>query len=237
MSLCKKCNYDVEGNYCAQCGHPQNLNRIDGRYILSEIGKVFNFEKGIFYTIRELLIRPGKNIKTFISEDRNRLVKPILFILICSVVYSLVVQLFSVEDGYIKYFNENPTAVTAIFEWVQANYGYTNIIIAIFIAIWLKILFRRYEYNIFELLILLCFIMGIAMLIFSLFSILVVITKIKLMKIASFLFVVYLTWAIGQFYDKKKVKNYIKAFFAYLLGMISFAFTATGLGLLIDLMM
>ncbi|MEM6298978.1 MAG: DUF3667 domain-containing protein, partial [Bacteroidota bacterium] len=58
------------------------LKRIDKAYILSEISSVLNLEKGIFYTIKELLIRPGKSIRTFIHEDRTRLVKPIVFIIV-----------------------------------------------------------------------------------------------------------------------------------------------------------
>jgi hypothetical protein len=76
MDFCKLCQSELSGEFCAQCGHPQTLKRIDGTYILSEIGSVFNFEKGILFTIRELLIRPGENVQNFIHRDRNRLVKP-----------------------------------------------------------------------------------------------------------------------------------------------------------------
>ena len=82
IQVCELCETEVFGAFCSQCGRETNLKRIDGKYILSEIGSVFNFEKGILYTIRELLLRPGKNIQDFISKDRKRLVKPIVFIII-----------------------------------------------------------------------------------------------------------------------------------------------------------
>ena len=235
MNICKNCKSKVQDNYCSNCGHPQKLARINGRYILSEIGSVLNFQKGIFYTIKELIIRPGQNIKAFISEDRNRLVKPILFILICSLAYSIIIRLFHLEDGYVKFSSEEQTAITSIFEWIQNNYGYANIIMGVFISIWIKILFRKYDYNIFEILILLCFIMGIGMLMFSAFGIFEGLTKYKTMNIAGLLFLAYCTWAIGQFFEKAKMINYVKALVAYSLGLISFTFLAIGLGLLIDL--
>ena len=149
MNVCKKCKSEFQGNYCNNCGHPQKIERINGRYILSEIGSVLNFQKGILYTVKELLIRPGQNIRAYISEDRNRLVKPIMFILITSLIYTVFVRIFHFEDGYV-----------------------------------------------------------------------------------SFIFVI---WAIGQFFDKRKIVNYVKALISYLLGMITFTFVSLGIGILIDL--
>ncbi len=51
MNICKKCDKEFEGNYCPNCGHPQKIDRINGRYILFEIASVLNFQKGILYTI------------------------------------------------------------------------------------------------------------------------------------------------------------------------------------------
>ena len=66
--LCKNCEHTFEGNFCSNCGEPINLKRIDGHYIYHEIEHILHFDKGIFYTIRELLIRPGENIRSFVSE-------------------------------------------------------------------------------------------------------------------------------------------------------------------------
>ena len=62
-----------------------------------------NFDRGILYTVRELLLRPGKTVRQFIQEDRNRLVKPIVFIIVCSLIYSLIQQVVRFEDGYVGY--------------------------------------------------------------------------------------------------------------------------------------
>ncbi|TNE71436.1 DUF3667 domain-containing protein, partial [bacterium] len=126
MDICKKCNYEHNGNYCPNCGHPLKLERINGRYILSEIASILNFQKGILYTIKELLIRPGQNIRSYISEDRNRLVKPIMFILITSLVYTLFVEIFHFSDGYINYnFDDlQGSTLSVIFKWIAEHYGY-----------------------------------------------------------------------------------------------------------------
>ncbi len=241
MDTCKNCQTEITLNYCPNCGRPQHLTRVDGRYILSEIGSVLNFQKGILYTIKELLLRPRHNIRAFISEDRNRLVKPIMFILITSLIYTVVVGIFHFEDGFIDGAAdalENKASVTlAIMKWVQGNYGYANIMMAVFIGLWLKLLFRKYPFNIFEILILLCFVIGIGMLIYSAFGIVQGLTNIPLMPAGVIVAFVYTTFAIGQFFEKRKLISYIKALFAYILGMISFSVLAISIGIVIDLMM
>jgi hypothetical protein len=232
---CNKCNSDVKQNYCPNCGTPVELKRINGQYILKEIGSVLNFDKGILYTIRELLFRPGKNIQTFIIKDRNRLVKPIIFIIITSLIYMIAQQFLHFEDGYVNAGGFEESAITKIFGWIQSNYGYANILMAIFIAGWIKIFFRKYDYNFFEILILLCFAMGIGMLIYTVFGIIESTTKIRVLHIGGIIGLIYATWAIGQFFDKNKKVNYLKGFLSYLLGMITFFLGAIILGMGIDL--
>ena len=234
MTTCKNCNASISENYCPNCGEPAKLKRIDRHYIIHEIEHVLHFEKGILYTIKELLVRPGQNVRTFVSENRSRLVKPILFIIVSSLIYSVIMHFFHIKDGYVALSTKEESTTTLIFNWIQNNYGYANIVIGIFIALWLKLFFRKYKYNFFEILILLCFIMGIGMLVFSVFAIIEGLTQISLMQVSSIITLVYFSWAIGQFFEGKAV-NYIKALIAYILGMVTFAFSAIFLGLLVDL--
>ena len=231
---CKNCNAEINSKFCPDCGQPTSLKRIDGHYILHEIEHILHFERGILFTIRELVVNPGQNIKNYLSETRNRLVKPIIFIIITSLMYSLAINFFHIEDQYIKFEGGELTTSVKIFKWIQAHYGYANIIIGIFITFWLKLFFRKSDYNVFELLILLCFVTGIGMLIYALFALLQGLTSIKLMAIGGMIGISYYTWAIGQFFGKDKIFNYVKAFFAYILGLLTFVISAISIGLLIN---
>ncbi|HMR85514.1 MAG TPA: DUF3667 domain-containing protein [Niabella sp.] len=232
---CKNCSTEVNLNYCPNCGHPVKLKRINGHYIIHEIEHVLHFEKGILYTIRELLTKPGENVRHFISENRNRLVKPIIFIIITSLIYTLVNHFFHIEDGHATFDEAKKSTAVLIVKWVQDHYGYSNIIMGVFIALWIKLFFRKYDYNFYEILILLCFVMGMGMLFFAVFAIFQGLTNIDFMLIASILSVAYCSWAIGQFFDRKKTVNYVKAFASYMLGMITFWLSAFLLGTVIDL--
>jgi hypothetical protein len=234
MTNCRNCNASTNDNFCGNCGQPILLKRVDSHYVVHEITHILHFEKGIFYTIKELILRPGKNIQEFITGNRGRLVKPILFIIVTSFIYSLINNFFHIEQGYIQHSGMQNSATAIIFEWLEHYYGYTNIITGVFIAFWLKLFFKKFDYNFFEILILLCFVIGIGMLIFSVSALLEGLTHVSLMGISGIIAFAYLTWAIGQFYDGKKASSYIKALIAYLLGMITFSASALLLGFLID---
>ncbi len=278
MNHCFNCNHTLqaESKYCPQCGREQSLKRINGKYIVSEVGSVLNFEKGFFYTIKELLLRPGKTVQEFINRDRKRIVKPIIFLIICSLVYTLaeknwhfekrfvkltttesvesteksdeekVAELdtesnatfpekplekpdaettFTIDDGGISMgFNQNDGQTTTGFliKWIQSNFGYANILMAGFISLWIKLFFRKYGYNYFEIIILMCFVMGMTTLIYTFFGIIGSLSKASILKIGTNLGVIYSTYAIATFMDKDKAGSYPKAFFAYIFGMASF---------------
>jgi hypothetical protein len=235
---CKNCNKEINSKFCPDCGQPTNLKRIDGKYIIHEIEHVLHFERGILYTIRELTTNPGQNIRKYLIENRSRLVKPIIFIIITSLIYTVLNHLFHIEDGYVKYHEANgetPSAVGTMVKWVQDHYGYANIMMGVFIALWLKLFFRKSKYNFYEILIMLCFVMGMGMLIFSIFVIIQSLTNFNIITIAGVIVIAYCVWAIGQFYDKDKLSSYVKGLFAYILGMITFWIIPVLIGTIIDL--
>ncbi|WP_246228592.1 DUF3667 domain-containing protein [Paraflavitalea devenefica] len=214
---------------------PVALKRVDGPYIIHEIQHVLHFEKGILYTIKALLLQPGQNIRTFLTENRSRLVKPILFIVVTSLLYTSITHFFHIERQYAASGRLAHSATMAIMSWIESNYGYANIIMGVFIGLWLKLLCRKSGYNFFEILIMLCFVMGIGMLLFAVFALIEGVTRVDLLKVAGTVTFIYCLWAIGQFFDGKKGASYLFAFIAYLLGMVSFTMTAILTGFLIDL--
>ena len=232
---CINCNTEITSKFCPDCGQPSKLKRIDGHYILHEIEHVLHFERGILFTIRELIVNPGQNIRNYFTQNRTRLVKPIIFIIVTSLIYTLLNHFFHIEDGYVKYHEVEKSTTGEMVKWVQDHYGYANIMMGVFIALWLKLFFRKYSYNFYEILIMLCFIMGMGMLIFSVFVIAEGLTNFKMMTIAGVIGIAYCAWAIGHFFDNKKVMSYVKALGAYILGMITFWIFPVIIGTLIDL--
>jgi predicted tellurium resistance membrane protein TerC len=72
------------------------------------------------------------------------------------------------------------------------------------------------------------------MLIYTIFGIIESLTEFKVLQIGGLLGFVYVSWAIGRFFDKKKKINYLKGFLSYILGMLTFTLAAIALGTTID---
>lgn len=104
----------------------------------------------------------------------------------------------------------------------------------IFIVLWAKVLFKKYAFNFYEIQNLLCFIMGIGMLLFSVFGVFERLTNLKVLQIAGIISFAYNTWVIAQFFDRKKTINYFKAILAYTFGMLTFMLGMLSIGFLID---
>ncbi len=221
MINCKNCGSKVAQKYCPNCGQAIQLKRIDGSYIWHEIEHILHFERGILHTIKELLINPGESVRHFITENRTRLVKPIIFIIITSALYSLSQHYFHVDNAFIKFDIKEGGQAPKIKDWLDQYLGYLNIIIGIFIAFWAKIFYKKYDYNFFEIQILLCFLVGVQMLFFALMTAIQGLTHLYVLDIAGIIGTIYITWGIANFFDKSKAINYLKAIGSYLLGLIS----------------
>lgn len=215
------------------------VTRINFQYLISEIGNVLAFKKGIFFTVKELIIRPGQSVRIFLNEDRSYLVKPILFTFFCAFVYSIVQQQFGFEDGYYeevyKEIDANSPSLQ-IVDWIRHNYGYANIIMGFFIVPWLKVFFRKYDYNFFELIVLWLYVSGLSMLIYLVFGIAESLTGWPLFLASAVISGVYTAWAIGLFYNKKNMLSYIKALICWLLGALLFNVFATIIGVTLDIL-
>jgi hypothetical protein len=234
MNSCKKCNEPVYGNYCSNCGQPAKLKRIDRHYIFQEIGNVLNINGKILYTIKGLLASPGKMVRQFIEEDRSRYVKPIPFIIITSLIYTLVFYFFSIFD-YAQLSQMGESTVVLFLNWMQEYSGYANVMIGVFVAFFIRLFYRKSDYNIPEIFVLLCFVFGIGMLIFSVFGIFQALLHFSTIYISSLIVIAYFTWATGQFFNPQKAASYIKAFLSYILGMLAFSYLLILVGILIDI--
>ena len=237
-AICKNCTSEITQNFCANCGQSGQLQKIDGKYIINEIQQLFNFEKGFFYTAKELLIRPGTSVKEYITENRNKHMKPVTYLILTSLLYSLVAGIFNVNQIYNekeKLMFEN-SSIGDLQHWVQTNYGYANILMGFFIALCVKLFFRKHHFNRYEIAMLICFIMGQGMLFLTVEAFFVdALSKSAFIGVMTFISFAYPTWAIGQFFDSSKFSSYLKAFLAYLLGYTLFYIAIIIVSLIVDL--
>ncbi|WMW80554.1 DUF3667 domain-containing protein [Undibacterium cyanobacteriorum] len=233
-AACKNCQTTLVGPYCHQCGRDQHLHRIDAHFIWHEMSHVLHLEKGIFYTIRELSLRPSKTIRTFLDEDRHRLVKPLLFLILCSLLYNLVDYVWPMPHSNTP--SVALTTETKIWAWVAGHFGYANFLMSIPIAICLRAVFWRQRYNVFEIWVMLAYIMGLVMLFLSIFPPLRALNLpfphlTDIIRVLSLLFV---TLALAACFDGPRWWSIVKTAVAYVLGMFLFSGMVFVAGWMID---
>ncbi|HWW39836.1 DUF3667 domain-containing protein [Pedobacter sp.] len=204
------------------------LKRIDSSYIIHEITHLLHLESGFLFTVKQLFIRPGKLVRSFIFEDRSKITKPIIFLIFSATLFTVIFHFFHIKYEFFS-LNQKIGNIDqylekkALSEWVNNHIGYTSLIIGFFIALWLKVFFRKHNYNIYEITVLLCYSFGQTLLIIVVFSLLEFLLKIKLIAIIGvFTGYFYIFWSIGQFFGEKKIINYVKTILCCILGAISF---------------
>lgn len=85
--ICENCGQISDGNFCKNCGIPQNYSRIDKKYAKDEFLSLIGYEKGFLYTVKELTLRPVQNISSYLKNNRTKLTKPLTFLLLSCVIY------------------------------------------------------------------------------------------------------------------------------------------------------
>ncbi len=185
------------------------LRRIDKKYIYNEIQSLLNLEKGFLLTVKDLLIKPGKSIREYIHQDRQKYIKPIIFLIFTSLIFSFITNsldinfsLFNIDK--IKGF-KGKIRSEEIGNWTQNNLGYSQLIMGVFIGFWIKLFYRKSNYNIYEILVLLSFILGEAFIILGTFILLAATFKSPVIAlIGTLIYFIYIIWGIGQFFGEKK---------------------------------
>lgn len=219
----------------------KEIKRIDGYYISHEIQHLLHFDKGFPFTFKEVLIYPGKAVREYLGENREKYVKPIVFLVFSAVIYTLIIHFFHIEISIfnIKGFGktsewQNNLDTQVVNNWVDSHLGYSAMIIGFFMAIWTKIFFYKKGYNIFEIFVLLSYVFGVFFISLLFFLLPAKLTDLLIIaQIGAFLGQAYIVFAIGQFFGERKVINYVKSFICFFLGMITYKYCLVILAYLI----
>ena len=210
----------------------KKLKRIDAKYISHEIQHIFHIEKGYFYTILQLLTKPGRTVREYLYENRAKYVKPIVYLVFSAVLLTLLFHFLHIEFTFVSLKNFGPANLLdknlnakSVNEWIDGHIGYSALIIGVFISLWIKVLFYKREYNIYEIIVLLSYCFGTLFILMLFFGAIAFPLKINLItQIGTIISQIYIIWAIGQFFGEKKILNYVKALLCYFLGIVSYKY-------------
>jgi hypothetical protein len=69
---CLNCNDEIIGQFCSNCSQATSTHRFSLSHVFKHdfIHGIFHFDKGFFYTIKELFTRPGHSIREYVQGKR-----------------------------------------------------------------------------------------------------------------------------------------------------------------------
>lgn len=76
---CLNCNNVLNDNFCSKCGQSARTSRVNAKHLVEELQYgLLHINKGLLYTTKELLLRPGLTIKNYLAGKRVKYTKPLL---------------------------------------------------------------------------------------------------------------------------------------------------------------
>ncbi|WP_162315594.1 DUF3667 domain-containing protein [Pseudoxanthomonas yeongjuensis] len=87
---CANCNRAIAGTdqkFCPACGQSTPVHRIDWHFLGHELEhSVLHMDRGLFYSLKQLMLRPGRFMRDYIEGRRGNQAKPLLLLMIMSAV-------------------------------------------------------------------------------------------------------------------------------------------------------
>lgn len=238
MESCKNCEnlLEPEFQFCPSCGQKTKTERIDFKFLVHEIQhSIFHIDKGIFFTLKELFLRPGYSIKEYLDGKRTRHFKPALLIIILGGLCGLLrhfldngtegsrpinfdfkntsgsLNQYGDVDGFFRY-------LQAVFGWFSDHFAFTILILIPFAGLSYYLGFKKFKLNYAEWLVATCFFTG-QLLAVDFFIILfegVFQTSFTILFLVIAL--VLNLWTIFQLFDKNsKLNLFIRTLWSYIL--------------------
>lgn len=248
LTTCLNCDHPLTGEYCNQCGQQADTHRINWYYLWHEISEsLWGIDRGILFTLRELLVRPGYSIREFLAGKRINHYRPLALLLMLAAIYVFVSQVLHVDllktsqevYSYPSPKSDSPVQVKEIltnyFQFLDENQQFADLAMVPFIAFWCWRLFRRSGYNYPEMLVAQTFIAN-----FSLFFTIVMLLTFwvlgksatimtGIMSVSVLIPIAYNVFAYTQLFTGKlrPFSIVLRSVSAYLLGYMSLIFVCS----------
>ena len=130
---CKNCNESITGDYkyCPHCGQKSDIERLNFQQLLRDLWMAFsNTDRGIMLLVRQLVYRPGKVARGYISGQRKTYFNPFSFLAIMVAIALFFILKF--EDTAINY----STIETNEIELLRFTFRYFNVFILLMCPIY-----------------------------------------------------------------------------------------------------
>lgn len=223
--ICKNCGGQVSGNFCSSCGQRADTHRLNMHFILHELQHgLFHFDKGVLYTAKQLLTRPGHTIREFLEGKRVRHFQPLSFAIVLATFYGLLWHYLifdRLHASLIDPRNDITRASGKIITWITEHFAFYGLILIITSTMVSYVIFKKRKYNLAEHLVLNTYLMGlfliVSLLVFPIVYIFGNALTLQYGIVQQGFLLVLMCWCYSQFFNNtSKAKVIGLTFIAFL---------------------
>ncbi|WP_411897323.1 DUF3667 domain-containing protein [Elizabethkingia occulta] len=141
---CLNCNEELVGKYCSNCSQPASTHRFSLSHVFKHdfVHGIFHFDKGFFFTIKELFTRPGHSIREYVKGKRVKHFNYFATVLLLLTIIYFVKKWTKIESSDL--FDTNVKGLLKVQKDYSKITFFLNIPIIAFISF---LLFKRSKQN------------------------------------------------------------------------------------------
>lgn len=160
---CKNCAAELSGKYCSNCGQTADTHKLNFHYMWHDIQHgLLHFDKGIFYSVKELYTRPGHSIREFLNGKRVKHFKPLSMVIVLATIYAFLFHLLHLDHSTSISLRDGADGTGAnplnVSQWITDHYAISRLLSIPLLALATWICFNKQKYNFVELLVLTAFV-------------------------------------------------------------------------------
>ena len=153
VEICRNCGTKFYDNFCGNCGQ-KKYHRIDRKYFMDEVQYiVLHTNKGFFYTLKNILINPGKTAREYIDGKRVKHYKPILLAFVLSglsvFLSHYVFKFDSLMDAFAAK-TDAPLFMKSFFDFFMKWYSFIALLFLPIFSLATYLAFRKWGHNFYE---------------------------------------------------------------------------------------
>ena len=154
---CARVTDGPEQKFCPACGQPTPAHRIDWHFLGHELEhSVLHMDRGILYSLKEVMLRPGQLMRAYLEGRRANQVRPLLLIMITAAAVVLLSKYLAGGD-VLGGLTAAPAAGAAglpatlaatsrlIGDWMNAYFAVCTLLLLPFEALAFRLAFHRVE--------------------------------------------------------------------------------------------
>ncbi|WP_366521601.1 DUF3667 domain-containing protein [Flavobacterium sp.] len=143
-SRCINCDTEIIGKFCHNCSQKSNTQRLDIKHFIQHdiIHGAFHLDKGLPFTLKEIILRPATVAQNYIQGKRVRYYN-FFYLTLIIIGFTLLLQSFMEEPSFK---NNNPTYLKSL-NFARENIKFILLSFIPFFAISSKIVYHRVKFN------------------------------------------------------------------------------------------